>query len=146
VIAVDSNILVYSVRGDSPFHIAASDCMRRLAEGDAAWAIAWTSIHEFIAIVTHPRIYKPATSLSDAIRQVDYWRESPSLRILDEQTGYWESFKTMAEKGRVCGPLIHDARIAALCLASGVREIWTADRDYHRFPALRVRNPLIPSN
>jgi predicted nucleic acid-binding protein len=38
---------------------------------------------------------------------------------------------------------VHDARIAALCLQHGVRELWSADRDFNRFPALRTRNPLV---
>jgi predicted nucleic acid-binding protein len=37
---------------------------------------------------------------------------------------------------------VHDARIAALCLSHGVYELWSGDRDFSRFPALRVRNPL----
>ncbi len=45
--------------------------------------------------------------------------------------------------GRVGGPTIHDARIAALCSEHGVRELWSADRDLSRFPALRVINPLV---
>ena len=44
---------------------------------------------------------------------------------------------------KVAGPLVHDARIAALCLDHGVHEFWTADRDFARFPDLRVRNPLV---
>jgi predicted nucleic acid-binding protein len=36
-----------------------------------------------------------------------------------------------------------DTRIAALCLAHGVRELWTADRDFTRYPSLKIRNPLI---
>ena len=39
--------------------------------------------------------------------------------------------------------MVHDARIAALCLSHGVRELWSADRDFSRFPALRTRNPLV---
>ena len=42
----------------------------------------------------------------------------------------------------MAGPLVHDARIAALCLASSVTELWTLDRDFTRFPALKTRNPL----
>ena len=36
----------------------------------------------------------------------------------------------------------HDARVAALCIAHGVTEFWTADRDLSRFPELVARNPL----
>jgi hypothetical protein len=37
----------------------------------------------------------------------------------------------------------HDGRIAAIRLSHGVAELWSADRDLSRFPALPVRNPLI---
>jgi predicted nucleic acid-binding protein len=38
---------------------------------------------------------------------------------------------------------VHDARIAALCVQHGVRELYSADRDFSRFPQIAVRNPLI---
>jgi hypothetical protein len=143
VIAVDTNILVYAVREDSPWHEAALHCLRKLAEGASTWAIPWQSIHEFVGVVTHPRIYKPPTPLEDAIRQVDYWLESPTLRLLGEAPGHWEHLKSMLEAGKVAGPLVHDARLAAICRAAGVREVWTADRDYSRFAGLLARNPMV---
>jgi len=143
MIALDSNILVYSVREDSPWHRPALACIRRLAEGGAAWGIPWPCIHEFLAVITHPRIYRPPTSGEDAVLQVDHWKESPTLRLIGEDEGYWEHLKSLLLKGRVAGPLVHDARVAAICRACGVREIWTADRDYSRFPGLIARNPLV---
>lgn len=71
MIAIDTNILVYSVREDSPWHQAALACIRGVAEGAAPWAIAWPCVHEFVAVVTHPRIYRPPTRLADAVLQVD---------------------------------------------------------------------------
>lgn len=41
------------------------------------------------------------------------------------------------------GPMVHDARIAALCVALGVRELWSTDRGVSRFLQPTVRNPLI---
>jgi len=38
---------------------------------------------------------------------------------------------------------VPDVRIAALCLRHGVTELWSTDRDFSRFPALRVVNPLL---
>ncbi len=143
MIAVDSNILVYSMREDSPWHQAAQVCLRRLAEGGSIWSIAWPCVHEFLAVVTHPRIYKPPTPLADAILQVDYWRESATLRLLGEDEGYWPHLKSILVAGKATGPLVHDAQIAAICRACGVTEIWTADRDYSRFPGILVRNPLV---
>jgi hypothetical protein len=42
-------------------------------------------------------------------------------------------------------PCLHEflARIAALCRQHGVRELWSADRDFNRFPGLVVVNPLV---
>jgi toxin-antitoxin system PIN domain toxin len=143
MIALDTNILVYSVRRDSLWHAAALACVRRLAEAPAAWAIPWPCVHEFLAVVTHPRIYRPPTPLADAVLQVDYWMESPSLRLIGEGLGYWDHLKSLLAAGKAVGPLVHDARVGAICRASGVSEIWTADRDYSRFPGILVRNPLV---
>ena len=79
MIAVDTNILVYAHREDSPFHEPAFQRLSELAEGAASWAIPWPCLHEFLAIVTHPRIYAPPTPLGRALDQVDAWLESPTL-------------------------------------------------------------------
>jgi toxin-antitoxin system PIN domain toxin len=143
MIALDTNILVYAHREDSPWHDAAFSTVVELAEGRALWAIPWPCIHEFFAIVTHPRIFDPPTPLTSAVDQVEAWIEAPSLILLAETEGYWPQFRKMIEAGRVTGGQIHDARVAALCHLHGVRELWTVDRDFTRFPDLSVRNPLI---
>ena len=35
------------------------------------------------------------------------------------------------------------ARIAALCLRHGVKKLLSADRDFGRFPGLKIANPLL---
>lgn len=143
MIAVDTNLLVYAHREDNPWHEAAYARLTELAEGRGAWAIPWPCLHEFLAIVTHPRIFEPPTPLELALDQVEAWLESPSLALLTESPGYWPMLRSALESGRVHGPQVHDARIAALCHSHGVKELWTADRDFGRFPALAVRNPLV---
>jgi predicted nucleic acid-binding protein len=68
---------------------------------------------------------------------------SPTLRLIGEPAGYWDHWKSLVTEGQAIGPRVHDARVAALCLAHGVREFWSADRDFSRFSRLRVRNPMI---
>ena len=143
MIAVDTNLLVYAHREDAPWHDAAYARIAELAEGQQSWAIPWPCIHEFIAIVTHPRIYAPPTPLDKAIDQVEAWIESPSLVLLSEAEDYWIQLRPLLVSGRVSGPQIHDARIAALCKDHGVTELWTADRDFGRFSGVQVRNPLV---
>lgn len=143
MIAVDTNLLVYAHREDSPWHSGAYARIAELAESRAPWAIPWPCLHEFLAIVTHPTIYAPATPLAIALDQVDAWLESPSLTLLTEMSGYWIQLRHAIQKGQIVGPQVHDAHIAALCHLHGVRELWTADRHFGRFPDLSVRNPLV---
>ncbi len=143
MIAIDTNLLVYAHREDSPFHEAADACLAQCAESSPGWAIPWPCLHEFFAVVTHPRIYDPPTPVARALEQIDAWLASPSLVLLTETHLHWPRLRELVSKARVAGPAIHDARIAALCVQHGVRELWSADRDFGRFPALRVVNPLL---
>ncbi len=144
MIAVDTNVLVYAHRRDAEFHTSATALMRQLAEGRSAWAIPWPCLHEFFAVVTHPRIYDPPSTREQATGQIDAWLGSPSATLLSEPAGYWEVLKPLLSSGRVAGAMVHDARIAALCASHGVRELWSADRDFGRFGSLlTVRNPLV---
>jgi toxin-antitoxin system PIN domain toxin len=142
LIAVDTNILVYAHRRDSQWHQPAAACLRELAEGTATWALPWPCLHEFLAIVTHERIFSPPTPPSMALAQVTAWLESPTLVVLTEGAGYWEVLARVIEQSKVTGPRVHDGRIAALCILHGVRELFSADRDFTRFGELKTRNPL----
>ncbi len=143
MIAVDTNLLVYAHREDSPFHVRAAECVASLAEERVTWAIPWPCLHEFFAIVTHPRIYAPPTPPEAALDQIDAWLESPSLMLLAESEAHWPELRGLIVAGHLIGAQVHDARIAALCLGHGVQTLWSADRDFNRFPRLSVVNPLI---
>ena len=143
MIAVDTNILVYAHRAGSSFHAAARRCVIELAEGRATWAVPWPCLHEFLCVVTHPRVFRPPTPLEEALGQVTAWLGSPSLVVLAEAGEYWPTLTSMVTAGRASGTRLYDARIAALCRLHGVRELWTADRDFTRFPELTVFNPLV---
>jgi uncharacterized protein len=143
LIAVDTNILVYAHREESPFHLNALSRISELAEAQGIWAIPWPCLHEFIGVVTHPRAYVPPTPLKIALAAVDRWLRSPTIVLLNESPTHWKTLREVIEAAQITGPMIHDAKIAALCLQHGVRELWSADRDFSRFPRLRVVNPLL---
>jgi uncharacterized protein len=142
MIAVDTNILVYAHRGESAWHARADQVVAELAEGSAQWAIPWPCLHEFLAIVTHPRIYNPPTPLKDALEQICCWLESPNLVLLSEGDGFFGRWREIVYGARIQGGAVHDARIAALCLHHGVKKLLSADRDFSRFTRLRTENPL----
>ena len=143
MIALDTNVLVAAHRRDSEFHGPARAALTSLAEGGQPWAIPWPCVHEFFGVVTHPRVFHPPSTIDEAIEQLDAWFESPTLFVLSEDGAYWPALRDLLRSGRIVGPRVHDARIAALCLRHGISDLWSADRDFGRFPALRVHNPLV---
>jgi uncharacterized protein len=143
VIAVDTNLLVYAHRRESSFHLKAQQAIAALASSGAAWAIPWPCVHEYYAVVTNARAFTPASTIAQASAQLSDWFGSPSLVMLHEGANHWATLHKLLVAGRVAGGQVHDARIAAICIEHGVREFWSADRDFNRFPALTVRNPLV---
>ena len=143
MIAVDTNILVYAHREDSPWHAKAIERVTALAHSTAPWAIVWASVHECLAMVTHPKIYDPPTPLATAFEAIQAWQVSSSLQLLGEGPGYFDILRNQASTGSMLGPKIHDARIASICLYHGVIQLWSADRDFSSFPDLKCKNPLI---
>jgi toxin-antitoxin system PIN domain toxin len=141
MIAVDTNLLLYAHRAESPWHEAAVASLGRAAS--ERWGIPWPCVHEFLAIATHPKVFDPPSPLKDALAAVQAWLESPTLSLLAEYDGYLDMLGPLLRSAQVAGPRIHDARIAAICLQHGVAELWTADRDFSRFPSLVTRNPLV---
>jgi hypothetical protein len=43
--------------------------LKELAEGSGAWSIPWPCVHEFVAVVTNPRIWKVPTPLEQGTRR-----------------------------------------------------------------------------
>lgn len=95
-----------------------------------------------MAIVTHPRVFNPPTPIEEAIATMEAWFASRPV-LLGETEEHWSELCRLVRAGKIAGPQLHDARIATLCLEYSVEELWTADRDFSRFPDLRTRNPLI---
>ncbi len=143
MIAVDTNLLVYAHRRESRHHEAASSLLRGLAEGSDAWAIPWPCCYEFLSVVTNPRVWREsATTPEQSWRQLSAWIASPSVRLLGETEEFPGILERFVRRPRVLGGVVHDARIAALCVAHGTEALLTRDRDFSLFPELRTRDPF----
>ena len=143
MLAVDTNILVYAHRRESRDHKAAAATLAQLASGAGPWAIPWPCCYEFLSVVTNRRIWgEAASSPSQAWAQLAAWADSPSNRLIGETEGFLSILREFVERPRVVGAMVHDARIAAICVAHGTEALLTRDRDFSMFPRLRVRDPL----
>src|ERR1700736_232504 len=107
MIALDTNVLVYAHREDAEFHGEASAALVKLAAGSERWAVPWPCAHEFIAIVTHPKIYKSPTPLERALQALEELNACPTLEFIGEADGYLDSLAEIALAARVQGGAIH---------------------------------------
>ena len=142
MIAVDTNLLVYAHREDSTHHQAARKVIQELAARTATWAIPWPVVHEFLAVVTHPRIFDPPTPNAEALAAVLALNAADNITFIGETPHHVSILEGLMRDSGVRGGKVHDARIAAICLGNGIKELWTADRDFSWFPELHTHNPL----
>ena len=144
MLAVDTNVLVYAHRREAAEHAKAKETLRSLVEGDEPWAIPWPCLYEFFSVVTNPRIWKDsATSSTQALDQIDAWVASPSLHLIGETGDFFDVLAPLLRLPKVRGGVVHDARIAAICIAHSVDALLTRDRDFSLFEGLALRNPPI---
>ena len=95
------------------------------------------------AFVANPRIWTQAASTpQQAWAQLDGWFGAPALRLIGESPGFAAELSGFVRRPRVRGPVVHDARIAAICVAHGVKTLLTRDRDFSLFPELEIDNPF----
>ena len=142
MIAIDTNLLVYAHRPEMPFHERAREVLTDAVGAVEPVSVPWPCAHEFLAVVSNPRIFRDPTPMDAALDAVARLLESLGGGFLAEGDGYLRALERIARPALLQGAVVHDARIAALCLYHGVRVLWSADRDFSRFPDLAVVNPL----
>lgn len=141
MIVIDANLLIYSYDTDSPHHPKSSAWIERMLSGGEAVGLSWRTIAAFLRVVTNRRLPGKRVALENAVDTVQEWLERPNVRILVPGDIHWSLLRRMILEGGASGPLISDAQLAALTIEHG-GVLYTADRDFARFPSLRWTNPL----
>jgi predicted nucleic acid-binding protein len=91
-----------------------------------------------------PKFSRRRHPLGAAIEQIHIWFESPTLQVIGESTmSYWPTLADLLSEAKVTGAKIHDARVAAIALHHACTTLYSADRDFNRFPGVPVKNPLV---
>ncbi|MDH5719702.1 MAG: PIN domain-containing protein [Spirochaetia bacterium] len=141
--AIDTNILVYYHRVDNKWHNEARQFILKLHESNEPWAIPYPCVSEFLAIVTHPEIFKIPTPAGEALKEIEYLSESPNLYFISEREKFLKIFQDIIVESKISGPKIHDARIAAISIEHGVSCLYSLDRDFSRIKKIKTVNPFI---
>lgn len=141
MIVLDVNILLYAYDSISPHHVPARAWVEKALSGGELVGLPWQTAAAFLRIVTNPKFPGKRFTVAEAARVVDQWSEQPNVRLLAPGDAHWALFRQMAIDGQARGPLVPDARLAALTIEHG-GVLHTTDRDFARFPGLRWTNPL----
>ncbi len=69
------------------------------------------------------------------------WLETPNATVLAPGERHWDILRGLLSVAQARADLVMDAHIAALGLEHGA-SVCTDNRDFTRFPGLRLENPL----
>jgi uncharacterized protein len=141
MIALDTNFLVYAHRSDNSFHTIARTAISRLITEGLPWGVPVACVHEFLAVVTNPRIFKEPTPRDLAFDQIETLLAQSGARLLLPTDKHLDVLRELATRAKAIGAQMHDARIAALCIENGATQLWSADRDFSAYEQLQVRRP-----
>ena len=143
MLVFDTNVLVYAIDEDSPFHAPCRDRVSQ-ARNDASPAfVTWSICYEFLRVTTHARAPESPWTLPEAWSYLEGLLASPGFELLVATSRHATVLaQTVAEHPGVCGNVAHDLHTAVLMREHGVSRICTRDTDFRRFSFLTVVDPL----
>lgn len=142
MIGVDTNILLFAVRGYEENHLVAKETLEALLAQKESVAFTDIVIFEFIAQVTNKSDPSKAMSTSKAIAQMENWLSSPGTQVIRSSDKDFKTFTRLSAESGKTGQSIFDAQVAAICIDNGVTEFVTGDKGFEKFTELRIRNPF----
>lgn len=143
MILVDVNILIYAYDAGSKLHPAARAWVEAAFSGTEPVLLPWAVAHAFLRLTTQGSLLAKPYTPGEACAIVEDWLAAPAVKFIEPETGYWPILKDLAIRHGVRGALFSDAHLAALALEHDAT-IYTRDKDFGRFTAVRVIDPTSP--
>lgn len=137
-LAIDTNVLVHAFREDASRHVLAKRALESLLGAGRSLALPLPCLYEFLRIVTHPSIFLTPAPLKLALDALDRLLGAEGVWLLAPTERHPQLLREVLLAANATGNLVHDGHIAALMREHGVTDILTEDRDFHRFPGVRV--------
>lgn len=141
MILIDANLLLHAYNPRAVEHDASRAWFEGVLSGTQLVRFSWLTIWAFLRISTNPRVFEHPLSMAEADDIVSSWFAQPIVGVLDPADRHWEILQTLTRQGRVAGPLVMDAVLAAIAVEHGAT-LYSTDRDFARFPGLSWVNPL----
>ena len=137
MILPDVNVLIYAFRQGVPHHEVCRRWLDRVVGDETRFGISPLSLAAVVRVTTNPRTYATPSSIESAFNFCDNLLAQPHCQVVEPGERHFEIFKRLCIETGTRGPLVTDAWFAALAIEWGCEWI-TLDRDYARFPGLKL--------
>ena len=141
MILIDANLLLYAYDSESPHHEAARTWLETAMSSGHPLRFALITLLAFVRIASDRRIYTRPLSPAETCSLIEQWLSRSNVRLLQPGPRAWRLLKAMCEDGQARGAMVMDAHLAALAMEHGA-SIATSDRDFLRFPNIKIVNPV----
>ena len=141
MIVVDVNLLIYAYNPSAEQHPQARRWLETVLSGEETVGLPWIVLIAFLRLTTSPRIFPTPLNTKEAAEVIERWLANPTVTIPSPSERHWQVLRPLLETGRVRGPEMTDAHLAAMTIEHGAT-LCTSDRDFARFPGLKLLDPL----
>ena len=141
MILIDANLLLYAYDRASPHHDRAKLWLESALNGLEPVGFGWVTLLAFLRLTTNPRVFQRPLAVADAVGIVQWWLRLPAVGVVEPTQNHLPLLLGAATDGQARGPMLMDAHVAALAIEHGAM-LCTTDRDFARYPGLRLANPL----
>jgi toxin-antitoxin system PIN domain toxin len=141
VILLDANLLIYAYDSVAAEHTRARSWLERRFASSESTGLSWITILAFLRIATSRRYESDPMSTDEAAFVVSGWIALQNVVLVSPTERHWRILHDLRPRSQARGPLIMDAHLAALAIEHGAT-LCTNDRDFLRFPGLKVEFPL----
>ena len=142
MLVIDTNVLVHAANVQSELHRPCRVLVESIRERTSPWYLTWGICYEFMRICTHPRVLARPWSAAASRDFLEKILDEPSAGLLLPTEMHLSILANIfSEIPRLSGNILHDVHTATLMREHGIKEIYTLDADFHRFPFLTVIDP-----
>jgi toxin-antitoxin system PIN domain toxin len=145
VLLADVNAFIYAHRPESPRAQEHRDWLDAALRADEPFGVSELVLSSFLRIVTNHRVYREPTPPEIALAFCTAVIGAPSAVAVRPGPRHWEIFANLCRSVGARANVVPDAFLAAMALEQGATWV-TTDRGFARFPGLRWRTPLDPSD
>ena len=140
--AIDVGVLLHASDETSPLMPRASAFLASRAQEREVCCVAWTTVMGYLRLSTHAGVFAEPLTPQEAMANIEVLLRLPQVRLLAEEEGFWDVYRSVTGRLPVRGQLVPDAHLAALLRQHGVTTLYTDNKDFLKFEFLRVRNPF----